>query len=217
MIEARRKAEEELRKSEKKLRDVATKPRRGPAGREYRGTTQFMNPEAERLLGWTESELGGRQLHDIIHGRKEDGSPLTADECPSMNVLKTGERAYPEDDVFNRKDGTSFPVAFTSAPVVEEGRTVAVAISFRNITKRKKYEAERERLLLDHKEALANIKTLKGLMPICSSCKKIRDDHGFWNHIEAYIREHSEAEFSHGICPDCARKYYPEYYDISPP
>ena len=108
-------------------------------------------------------------------------------------------------------------MAFTSAPVVEEGRTIAVAISFRNITKRKKYEAERERLLLDHKEALANIKALKGLMPICSSCKKIRDDHGFWNHIEAYIREHSEAEFSHGICPDCARKLYPEYYDISPP
>jgi hypothetical protein len=61
------------------------------------------------------------------------------------------------------------------------------------------------------KEALANIKALKGMLPICSSCKKIRDDKGYWSQIEAYISEHSEAEFTHGICPDCARKLYPEY------
>ena len=58
--------------------------------------------------------------------------------------------------------------------------------------------------------ALEEIKTLKGIIPICSSCKKIRDDSGYWNQIEAYIRRHSEAEFSHGICPDCAKKLYPD-------
>lgn len=63
------------------------------------------------------------------------------------------------------------------------------------------------------KEALTEVKTLSGFLPICASCKKIRDDKGYWNQIEAYIREHSEAEFSHGICPECARKLYPEFAD----
>lgn len=60
------------------------------------------------------------------------------------------------------------------------------------------------------KDALAEVKILSGLLPICASCKKIRDDKGYWNQIEGYIREHSEAEFTHSICPECAKKLYPE-------
>lgn len=71
-------------------------------------------------------------------------------------------------------------------------------------------ERENESLIGELQGALAEIKTLKGIVPICSSCKKIRDDQGFWNQIESYIRDHSEAEFSHGICPDCAKTLYPE-------
>jgi hypothetical protein len=56
---------------------------------------------------------------------------------------------------------------------------------------------------------LVRARTLKGLLPICSSCKKIRDDQGYWNHLEMYIRDHTEAEFSHGLCPECVRKLYP--------
>jgi hypothetical protein len=58
-------------------------------------------------------------------------------------------------------------------------------------------------------EGLGRVKTLKGLLPICASCKKIRDDQGYWNQLEIYIREHSEADFSHGLCPDCVKKFYP--------
>ena len=56
---------------------------------------------------------------------------------------------------------------------------------------------------------LVRARTLKGLLPICTSCKKIRDDQGYWNHLEMYIRERTEAEFSHGLCPECVRKLYP--------
>ena len=62
------------------------------------------------------------------------------------------------------------------------------------------------------KEALANIKTLRGLLPICASCKKIRDDKGYWNRLETYIHDHSEADFTHGICPECSAKLYPELH-----
>lgn len=61
-------------------------------------------------------------------------------------------------------------------------------------------------------EALGNVKTLTGLLPICASCKKIRDDQGYWTQIESYLHKHSDAEFSHGICPDCAKKLYPEIF-----
>jgi len=58
--------------------------------------------------------------------------------------------------------------------------------------------------------ALDEIKTLKGIVPICSHCKNVRDDQGYWQKVEKFVREHSEAEFSHGICPDCAKKHYPD-------
>jgi hypothetical protein len=72
---------------------------------------------------------------------------------------------------------------------------------------------ERKNLINELKDALAQVKTLSGLLPICSHCKKIRDDKGYWNQIESYIHKHSDAEFSHGICPECAKKYYP-YIDL---
>lgn len=80
-------------------------------------------------------------------------------------------------------------------------------------TARKQSEEERERLIGELQEAVVKIKTLRGLLPICASCKKIRDDKGYWNQIEDYIGARSEAEFTHGICPECARKQHPDWDD----
>ncbi len=77
----------------------------------------------------------------------------------------------------------------------------------------KRAEEAREKLIRELQEALANIKILRGMLPSCSSCKKIRDDKGYWNQIESYIREHTEAEFTHGICPECMKKLYPDLYE----
>jgi DNA-binding NtrC family response regulator len=76
-----------------------------------------------------------------------------------------------------------------------------------------RYAIERQRLTTELKTALDHIKQLQGMLPICSECKKIRDDKGYWNRIESYISKHSGVEFSHGICPDCAQKLYPELYE----
>jgi hypothetical protein len=73
-------------------------------------------------------------------------------------------------------------------------------------------DAEKSKVIADLQEALAKVNTLSGFLPICASCKKIRDDKGYWNQIEAYISEHSEAEFSHSICPKCSEKLYPDNY-----
>jgi hypothetical protein len=76
----------------------------------------------------------------------------------------------------------------------------------------KQAEEERERLIRGLQNALANIKTLHGLLPICFSCKQIRDDKGYWNQIDTYVRDHTNAEFTHSICPACAQKLYPGLY-----
>jgi len=73
-------------------------------------------------------------------------------------------------------------------------------------------EKEQRELAAKLQEALSNIKVLSGLLPICSHCKKIRDDKGYWGQLEVYIRDRSNAEFSHSICPECAQKHYPEFY-----
>gem|GEM_PF-1669605 len=75
---------------------------------------------------------------------------------------------------------------------------------------RKEFENERETLILEYQAALAQVKQLSGLLPICASCKKVRDDQGYWTQIEEYIVDHSEADFSHGLCPECLKKLYPD-------
>lgn len=78
------------------------------------------------------------------------------------------------------------------------------------IARRKRVETERDKVIEELKKALSEVKTLQGFLPICCICKNIRDDQGYWNQIESYIRDRSEAEFSHSICPECAKKFYPD-------
>jgi hypothetical protein len=78
------------------------------------------------------------------------------------------------------------------------------------INERKRAQKDRERLITELQDALANLKVLRGLLPICSHCKKIRDEEGAWQMVETYVREHSNADFSHGICPECLNRLYPE-------
>jgi transcriptional regulator with GAF, ATPase, and Fis domain len=92
------------------------------------------------------------------------------------------------------------------------GELAAIALqNSKALEDRDRAEKEREKLIKELKEALANVKTLRGLLPICSSCKKVRDDQGYWKRIESYIQSRSDAEFTHGICPECMEKLYPEF------
>ena len=97
-----------------------------------------------------------------------------------------------------------------SRAVIVTGLKRPYSIMFRNLKKS-------EEILLIEKNrlevALSQIRTLSGLLPICAKCKKIRDDQGYWNQIETYIHDHSDAKFSHGICPECCKKLYPELWD----
>jgi PAS domain S-box-containing protein len=121
----------------------------------------------------------------------------SVEDVETQVTLPNGDRAWFRDSFSPLKD--------------DDGNVSGVVAVVSDISKRKQAENEREKLLKELQEALENVKTLSGLLPICSSCKKIRDDKGYWNQIELYISIHSEVDFSHGICPDCAKRLYPYY------
>jgi PAS domain S-box-containing protein len=110
-----------------------------------------------------------------------------------------------------RKDGTLFPVEFSSVVFENPEGQARTCLIIRDIGERKTAEDERERLIQELQDALARVKGLSGLLPICASCKKIRDEKGQWHYLEIYIRDHTEADFSHGICPECRQRLYPEH------
>lgn len=204
---------EALRKSEKYVRDITSALGEGVYVMNVHGSITFMNPEAERLLGWSETELLGRNAHGLVHNRREDGRHLPLEECNMRQVIETGQSFHSTQEVFVRKDGTVFPISVLTTPLVEEGKIVASVTAFRDISERKQIEQEREQLIFDLQKAMAEIKTLHGIIPICASCKKIRDEEGAWHQMEAYISAHTDALFSHGICKECTKELYPEYYE----
>jgi PAS domain S-box-containing protein len=114
---------------------------------------------------------------------------------------------------FRRADGSLFWVEIT-ARAIRDGLSGSIFYegSVEDISERHAAQEEKERLIASLREAASKVKKLSGLLPICASCKKIRDDHGYWNQLEVYISEHSDASFTHSFCPECVRRLYPEIF-----
>ena len=144
---------------------------------------------------------------DVIRSLAEhDGPPTimvtgTGDELSAVEALTSGAVNYLVKDT----DGRYLELLpFVVAKVIER-RELAEA--------KRRAEEEKERLIVELQRALANVKTLSGLLPICANCKKIRNDDGYWTMVETYVTDHSDAQFSHGICPDCGLELYGHVYD----
>jgi len=132
---ARKRAEEELRHQLAFTAAITGSLGEGVYALDLDGRVTFMNAEAERLLGWSVEDLRGRPIHDTIHFQHADGTAFPGDECPLLNVLREGVRIEGDKDVFTRRDGALFPVAYTSAPIwAEGGRLVGAVHIFRDIT-----------------------------------------------------------------------------------
>lgn len=99
-------------------------------------------------------------------------------------------------------------------PTIDEhGDIIGINLFLTDITEKKRLEKERENLINDLQNALAEIKTLRGILPLCSFCKKIKNDKGNWEQVDTYIEKHSEANISHSLCPECLKKHYPKEYE----
>ncbi len=183
------------------------------------GRVTYANEAALRLLGRSRGEAPGDVSADLWWRTiRRDGSPCPADEHPSQVALRTGETVSEELGLYDPANEIYRWVEITAIPRVAPGETRAVEVytTFDDAPERRRAEAERERLVHELEDAMANLKLLRGFLPICSSCKKIRNDAGAWQQLEVYVRDHSEAEFSHGLCPACMIRLYPEFVEDDP-
>lgn len=168
---------------------------------------------ASRILGTTDHwtpfyEKRRPTLSDlIVEGDLERMNELYTAHSPSL-LIPHGLHA---EGWYTNVGGKRRYLIFDASPVYHRGGELLGAVeTLQDITDLKQMEEERERLNVELKEALSQIKTLSGLIPICAACKKIRDDKGYWNQLENYLEEHSDAVFSHGLCPECFQEYFPE-------
>lgn len=205
----RKRAEAGLRESESKFRSVAQSAKDAIILADSRGNIMFYNAAAQTMFGYTEKEIVGCSLTMLMplefRDSHSEGLKLAAAGRSSINGKTFETKAID-------KQGREFPIELSISSWQSDSDFFLTGI-VRDISKRKQIEAERDQLIKSLQDSLAKLKTLSGLLPICASCKKIRDDKGYWNRIETYIQEHSEAEFSHGICPECVQKLYPSYHE----
>ena len=151
----------------------------------------------------------GKTCFGITH-KRETACDGEAHICPLEKVMATGSEVIVEHTHFNAA-GEARQVEVHGCPIFDDNGSIVQMIEYSvDITDRKLAEAEREKLIVDLQKALDEIRQLSGILPICASCKSIRDDKGYWNKVEQYLAEHSDVQFTHGICPDCVKKLYPE-------
>lgn len=151
-----------------------------------------------------------------------EGQKMTADVVETYVPLMSGGRFLGAFEIYyditNEKKQLDRIVSRSSQLLLglAFGLSIVVVILLvkenKAFAERKRAEEKQKSLILQLQKALAEVKTLSGMLPICASCKKVRDDKGYWNQIESYLLDHSEAKFSHSICPECAKKLYPDLF-----
>ncbi|MFH1136196.1 MAG: PAS domain S-box protein [Pseudomonadota bacterium] len=202
-------AEEALRASEERFRSFVENANDIVYSLSLEGSFSYVSPNWTEILGHDVDELVGKYFGLFVH-------PDDLGTCLAFLELITrtkGKQGGVEYRVMKKSGEWSWHTSNVS-PVLDKSGNIAYYIGIaRDITRRKEMEIEREHLIGELERSLSEIKTLQGFIPICANCKKIRTDEGYWEQIEKYISDRTDARFSHGICQECARKLYPELYE----
>jgi len=172
------------------------------------GKTIRTNHAFDTMMGLSKEEIIGKTTDELFPAHGED---MMKDD---QEVMELGKPKLDIIEHYDSPEGTRW-ARTGKAPIKDkEGNVVGLIGYAADITEQKQAEEalkqERDKL----QDALDEVKTLSGLLPICAHCKKIRDDKGYWNQIEAYIRDHSEADFSHSICPECAKTFIQNFIRV---
>ncbi len=204
-----RKAEAALRESEEKYKLLAE----NSADIIYKISVEtekctYASPTVVRMLGYTVEEVLSLASQDILTPEsytKQKERLLTSLESSRYDSEMMELEAI-------HKDGHTLPVQINANILFDEkGNPVEILGVARDISKQKKLREEREALIQKLQDALKEIKTLRGILPICSICSKVRDDKGYWEQVDVYIQKHSQADISHSICPECTKDLYPNF------
>ena len=165
---------------------------------DFSGYFKRLSASWERALGFTREELQARPFVEFVH---PDDRARTLEQNAAV---RRGGSALGFENRYLCKDG-SFRWLRWNASSIIVGRTIyGVA---RDVTEEKAAHAERERLVTELQDALAEVKTLQAILPICSYCRKVRDDENYWHSVEEYVARHTGSRFSHSICPNCMKMH----------
>ncbi len=202
-IDERKKMEGALRESEEKYRNLVERANDGVIIVQN-GKVKFSNPRLAEMLDYTVEDIINTSFLDYVF---PDERSIVSD------IYKRRLQGKDVPDIYEmialQKDGRRIDVETNSGIITYHGKPATLSF-IRDITERKKAEKAREKLINELQEALKEIKTLRGILPLCSFCKKIRDDKGYWEQVDVYIHKHSQADISHSICPECAKEHYPD-------
>ena len=209
-ISKRKQVESRLRESEERFRSIFEESPLGMIIFDPACRVTKTNKAIYDMLGYTEQELAGRSLGDIAYPEnKAKGANLSRQLISGKIPLFNLEMRY------TKKNGEILWTNHVTTAIRNRTGAVLYCLSMiEDISDRKFGEQESERLICELQDALAKIKTLRGLLPMCAWCNKVRDDSGYWKRVETYIQEHSDASFTHGICPSCLKKADPETYEL---
>ena len=162
-----------------------------------------LNPAWEKTLGFSREELQSKPMFEFVH-------PDDRERTLAQNrIVRAGGQALGFENRYVCKDGSHRWLLWNARADLDRQLIYSVA---RDITGRKRAEEQREQLLTELQDALAEVKELQDILPICMYCKKIRDDRNYWQTVETYISQHTHTTFSHGICPTCYEKLPEEWF-----
>lgn len=160
----------------------------------FSGYFKTLSVAWEKTLGYTHAELQSTPLFDFVHPEDRERT------LEQNRKVRSGEQALGFENRYRCKDGSYRWLLWNATADIEHQVIYSVA---RDITERKQAEQERDRLLNELRTALAEVKELQKILPICMYCKSIRDGENYWQSVDTYISHHTNTKFSHGICPTC--------------
>ena len=173
------------------------------------GRYTYVSPRIRDLLGYEPEEVLNKTPFDFMP--PEEAERIRKKFTTAVAEYKPIKAL---ENINLHKDGHQVILETSGVPFFDaSGKFRGYRGIDRDMTERKLIEIEKEKLIVELQEALDEVNLLSGLLPICASCKNIRDDKGFWNQVEHYLASHSDLKFTHSICPKCAKKLYPDLYD----
>jgi PAS domain S-box-containing protein len=203
---SRQEAERELRAVEDRFRLMVENSHDIMTVRDADGKVRYTSPSISRIMGYTQEQMVGSTGFELVHPDERS----TVENALREFWKSPGARGTIQ---FRAKHATGSWISLevVAYNMLDHPAIRGVVINGREISECRQNQAENERIIAELQEATAKVSTLTGLLSICASCKNVRNERGEWEQIETYFRDHSQVEFSHGMCPACAKRWYPDH------